>query len=65
MSPRRVRESGSHAAHEMKMRISLARLGEGGAARLKMLNRNHHSAISGIIERPPRKRSMLRLESRE
>jgi len=49
----------------IKTKISPAKLEDGGAAILKILNKNHHRANIGIIDNPPRTKRILRLDKRE
>jgi len=48
----------------MKIKISPARFGVGGAAMFAAPNRNHHSVKSGILETPLRIKTILRLLNR-
>jgi len=48
----------------IKIKISPAKLGVGGAAILATLNKNHHKDNKGAIVNPLRNSSILREESR-
>jgi hypothetical protein len=48
----------------MKIKISPARLVEGGAAMLNTLNKNHHKANKGIMVKLPRVNKILRVDNR-
>lgn len=57
MKPKKEREL-------IKIKISPARLGVGGAAMLATLNKNHHNDNKGVMVRPLRNRSILREDKR-
>lgn len=55
----------SHPAEEIKIIISPARFGDGGAAILVTANKNHHMVKRGAIVIEPRSRIILRVWRRE
>jgi hypothetical protein len=55
----------NHPADEIKIIISPARFGEGGAAILVIENKNHHIERIGATEIDPRKIIILRVCKRE
>jgi hypothetical protein len=47
------------------MSVSPSKFKEGGAAKLKILNKNHHSVKSGVSVVKPRNKMILRVLERE
>jgi len=60
INPRKTTESPQLFKELMKIKISPNKLGEGGAAILKILNKNHQKQNVGAIEIEPRNSKILR-----